>query len=177
MAWKKNFSTRRTLAFIILVGLATATIAFFFNDSILGSGKDLMNMVLFSSSKHISFATMLTRVFGPVLSFNVGAAGGVFAPALAGGAAIGSYISGLAGMMGGDSNILVLAGMVGFLTGFTRTPVTSAILVLEMTDRHSVVFHLMLAALVSGLAATVVDEHSFYEHLKHSYIEETDPDH
>ncbi|MBX2907710.1 MAG: chloride channel protein [Taibaiella sp.] len=173
IAWKRKFSGGKTLLFAIVAGLITATIAFFFDDSILGSGKELMNTVLFSSDKHVTLATMLSRVIGPVLSFNVGAAGGVFAPALASGAAIGSFISGLAGMVGANSNMLVLAGMVGFLTGVTRTPVTSAILVLEMTDRHSVVFHLMLAALVSGLAATAVDQHSFYEQLKNHYLEET----
>jgi H+/Cl- antiporter ClcA len=62
--------------------------------------------------------------------------------------------------------------MVGFLTGVTRTPFTSAILVLEMTDRHSVIFHLMLAALVSNIAALLVDKHSLYEKLKKGYVDE-----
>jgi H+/Cl- antiporter ClcA len=61
--------------------------------------------------------------------------------------------------------------MVGFLTGITRTPFTSAILVLEMTDRHSVIFHLLLAALISNIAALIIDRHSFYEQLKKVYVE------
>ena len=60
--------------------------------------------------------------------------------------------------------------MVGLLTGVTRTPFTSAILVLEMTDRHSVIFHLMLAGMVAGLASYIIDKHSFYERLKMQYI-------
>ena len=62
--------------------------------------------------------------------------------------------------------------MVAFLTGITRTPFTSAILVLEMTDRHSVIFHLMLAGMFAGLASLLVDKHSFYDHLKHDYIKQ-----
>jgi H+/Cl- antiporter ClcA len=62
--------------------------------------------------------------------------------------------------------------MVGFLTGVTRTPFTSAILVLEMTDRHSVIFHLMLAALLSNLVSLLIDKHSLYDHLKKQYITE-----
>jgi H+/Cl- antiporter ClcA len=62
--------------------------------------------------------------------------------------------------------------MVGFLTGVTRTPFTSAILVLEMTDRHSVIFHLLIAALLSNIAALLIDKHSFYDRLKKGYIEE-----
>jgi H+/Cl- antiporter ClcA len=60
--------------------------------------------------------------------------------------------------------------MVAFLTGITRSPFTSAILVLEMTDRHSVIFHLMLAAMISSIAALLIDKKSFYDHLKHQYI-------
>jgi H+/Cl- antiporter ClcA len=70
------------------------------------------------------------------------------------------------------SNLLILSGMVGFLTGVTRTPFTSAILVLEMTDRHNVIFHLMLAGMVAGLVAMLVDKHSFYDHLKYQYSRE-----
>ncbi|MGN6477334.1 MAG: chloride channel protein, partial [Flavipsychrobacter sp.] len=82
-------------------------------------------------------------------------------------------LSGLFGVVGANANILILSGMVGFLTGVTRTPFTSAILVLEMTDRHSVIFHLMLAAMVANIAALVIDKHSLYEQLKKQYLEET----
>jgi H+/Cl- antiporter ClcA len=111
-------------------------------------------------------------MLGSIICFNTGAAGGVFAPALAAGASIGSYAASISEMMGSNANILILAGMVGFLTGVTRTPFTSAILVLEMTDRHNVIFHLMLAALLSNLAALLIDKHSLYERLKKDYVED-----
>ncbi len=107
-----------------------------------------------------------------MLSFTTGASGGVFAPALAAGASIGATISGWLHLAGSNSNLLVLSGMVGFLTGVTRTPFTSAILVLEMTDRHNVIFHLMLAGMVASLVAMPVDRHSFYDHLKFQYLRE-----
>lgn len=50
--------------------------------------------------------------------------------------------------------------MVSFLTGVTRTPFTSAILVLEMTDRHSVIFHLMLAG--GGKPCIVINRQTFF---------------
>jgi H+/Cl- antiporter ClcA len=62
--------------------------------------------------------------------------------------------------------------MVGFLTGVTRTPFTSAILVLEMTDRHTVIFHLLLAAMISNAAALLIDKHSLYDSLKYDYLED-----
>jgi H+/Cl- antiporter ClcA len=172
MKWKRSFSKTSSILFIVIAGLLIAGIAYFLNDGILGSGKTLMNSVLFTDSKHSSWDTVLARIFGPVLCFNTGAAGGVFAPSLAAGASIGAFISDLSSIAGADANLLILSGMVGFLTGVTRTPFTSAILVLEMTDRHGVIFHLMLAAMLSNMAAFLVDKHSFYEQLKKRYVEE-----
>jgi H+/Cl- antiporter ClcA len=173
MRWKKNFTRSENVLFIIGAGLAIATVAYFLNDAVLGSGKVLMNSTLFSDKKYSTWHTVLLRIGGPVLCFNTGAAGGIFAPSLAAGASIGSFVAGVFHLLGANANILILSGMVGFLTGVTRTPFTSAILVLEMTDRHSVIFHLMLAALLSNIAALLVDKYSFYEQLKKNYVEDT----
>jgi H+/Cl- antiporter ClcA len=71
-----------------------------------------------------------------------------------------------------DTNLLILSGMVGFLTGITRTPFTSAILVLEMTDRHSLIFYLMLAGMLAGIVSVLIDKHSFYDHLRVQFLRE-----
>jgi H+/Cl- antiporter ClcA len=173
MKWKRSFSKWQSVLFLLCAGLIIAGLAYFFNDEILGSGKDLMNKTLFTNQKAVSWYTVLVRITGPVIAFNTGAAGGVFAPSLAAGAAVGSFISGIFHFAGANANIIILSGMVGFLTGVTRTPFTSAILVLEMTDRHNVIFHLMLAALLSNIAALIIDKYSFYEQLKKGYLEET----
>jgi H+/Cl- antiporter ClcA len=62
--------------------------------------------------------------------------------------------------------------MTGFLTSITRSPFTSSILVLEMTNSHNVIFYIMLTALLSNLIATLVSRHSLYDHLKDQYISE-----
>jgi len=69
-----------------------------------------------------------------------------------------------------DTNVVILAGMAAFLTGVTRTPFTSAILVLEMTDRHNLIFHLMLAAMIANIVSFVIDRHSLYDRLKVEYV-------
>lgn len=172
MKWRRGMSAGQSIVFILATGLLIATIAFFANDAILGSGKELMNEALFTDRKSLPWHTVLVRIVGPVLSFNTGAAGGVFAPSLAAGASIGAWLSGVLGFVGANANILILSGMVGFLTGVTRTPFTSAILVLEMTDRHSVIFHLMVAALVANVVALLVDKHSLYDQLKQGFLSE-----
>jgi H+/Cl- antiporter ClcA len=170
--WKSSFNLRKTIWYAIVSGLLIAALAYFVNEAVLGSGKSIMNTMLFTDRKYCSWHTVLMRTLGPVICFNTGAAGGIFAPSLAAGASVGGYIASLFHFVGANANILILAGMVGFLTGVTRTPFTSAILVLEMTDRHSVIFHLMLAALLSNLAAMIIEKRSLYEELKKGYVQD-----
>jgi H+/Cl- antiporter ClcA len=166
-----RFSWQRVM-YIIFCGLLIASAAYFIDEKAMASGKDLMTTTLFTNEKHIAWYYPLLRIEGIILSFTTGGAGGVFAPSLSAGASIGSVFAGWLHLNNADSNLLILAGMVAFLTGVTRTPFTSAILVLEMTDRHNVIFHLMLAGMLSGLVSLLVDRHSFYDHLKVQYLKE-----
>ncbi len=169
--WKSTFTHKyQHVLYTIVCALIIASLAFFINRSVLGSGKELMTTTLFTANKYSSWYTPLLRIGGLIISFTTGAAGGVFAPSLSAGASIGSVIAGWFHLQATDTNLLILCGMVSFLTGVTRTPFTSAILVLEMTDRHNVIFHLMLAGMVSSLVSILIDKHSLYDHLKYQCI-------
>jgi len=170
-AWKAKFKfTHYHVLFVIGCALIMVFLAFFVNQEVLGSGKDIMEKTLFTSHKYVHWYTPLLRIGGPLFSFTTGAAGGIFAPALGAGASVGSLVASWFKVSDADTNMLILAGMVGFLTGVTRSPFTSVILVLEMTDRHNVIFHLILAGMVASLVSILIDKHSLYDHLKVQYI-------
>lgn len=177
MKWTRSLvSLPKRVLYIIGCALAIAIMAWFVGSHALGSGKEIMTHALFTDDKHLPWYMPFIRIVGPILSFTTGAAGGVFAPALTAGASVGAVMGEWFNVTGTNVNLLILAGMVGFLTGVTRTPFTSAILVLEMTDRHNVIFHLMLAGMVASLAAYLIDRHSFYDHLKMIYIHDAHHD-
>lgn len=173
LQWTGRFgSVRKRILYLIACALILSSLAFFIDPRVLGSGKEIMTHTLFTTEKQLPWYMPLMRIVGQVLSFTTGAAGGVFAPALSAGASVGSVIADWFHLTDTNTNLLILAGMVGFLTGITRTPFTSAILVLEMTDRHSVIFYLMLAGMIASMVAYLIDRHSFYDHLKLQYIKE-----
>lgn len=172
-AWKKRLKTNKAhIIFLIISALIIASLAYFVNREILGSGKEIMERTLFTNDKHEDWYVPFFRMIGPALAFTSGGAGGIFAPALSAGASIGSVISGWIHLSSNETNVVILAGMVAFLTGITRAPFTSAIIVLEMTDRHSLIFHLMLAGMVSSLISLMVSRRSLYDSLKISFLEE-----
>ncbi|AZA89619.1 H(+)/Cl(-) exchange transporter ClcA [Chryseobacterium nakagawai] len=172
--WKKKTlkTDKANVVFLIVCALIIASIAYFINREILGSGKEIMERVLFTKDKHEDWYVPILRMLGPALSFTSGGAGGIFAPALTAGASIGSVISGVIHLTPNETNVVILGGMVAFLTGITRAPFTSAIIVLEMTDRHSLIFHLMLAGMVSSIASILVSRHSLYDVLKVNFLTE-----
>ncbi|HEX3387245.1 MAG TPA: chloride channel protein, partial [Mucilaginibacter sp.] len=134
LKWKSTYKfSYQHIAYVVCCSLLLVGMAYFVSYDAIGSGKDIMQRVLFTSDKYSVWYTPLLRVAGTMLSFTTGAAGGIFAPALGAGASIGSAVSGWFHLSETDTNLLILAGMVGFLTGVTRSPFTSAILVLEMT--------------------------------------------
>ncbi|MDE3234771.1 MAG: chloride channel protein [Bacteroidota bacterium] len=171
LRWKKSFKADwKTPAYVAGAAFILAAMAVFINENVLGSGKDLMTQTLFTANKHLPWYLPILKATGSFLSFTSGGAGGVFAPALSAGAGIGSVMASWFNETDANTNLLILAGMVAFLTGVTRTPFTSAILVLEMTDRHDIIFHLMLSGMIASFVSIIVDKHSLYEHLKHEYV-------
>lgn len=169
--WKKTFTTTRNHVFAILIfSLTFASVYYFLNRSVIGAGKDVVENLLFINNKDVSFTLVVSRFAGPILSFGSGGAGGIFAPSLSAGGSLGAFIAFVSNISSEYTNVLILAGMVGFLTGVTHSPFTSAILVLEMTDRHSVIFYLMLAGMFAYLVSMLVDKKSVYEHLKEDYL-------
>ena len=172
--WKKRKlkTDGSNVIFLMICALIIASVSYFISKEILGSGKEITERVLFTDDKHEDWYVPILRILGPALSFTSGGAGGIFAPALTAGASIGSVISGFINLSPNETNVVILAGMVAFLTGITRAPFTSAIIVLEMTDRHSLIFHLMLAGMISSILSILVSRHSLYDALKINFLHE-----
>ena len=83
-----------------------------------------------------------------------GVPGGVFGPSLSLGAGVGADVAWLTDAR--QVQALIAIGMAGFLAAVTQTPITAMIIVMEMTDGHSMVLSLMGCALVASLLSRMV---------------------
>jgi len=166
---KKNYLK---IIYIVICGLIISGLAILVDFRTFGSGKDIMVSTLFSDQKKIEWYIPFLRMVGPIFSFSAGAAGGIFAPSLSAGATIGAVLAEWFHLSNPETNLIILCGMTGFLTSITRSPFTSSILVLEMTNSHNVIFYIMLTALFSNLVAVSLSRRSLYEHLKEQYLSE-----
>jgi H+/Cl- antiporter ClcA len=157
---RKRLSLKNQFVVAALVGVTLAFFYYFMGSRAIFSGKESINFVLFDSGP-LTISECAARFFAPLLSSSTGIAGGIFSPSLSAGASIGGLIAHFF-----DPSLRTMLGlscMIGFLTGVTHTPITSFVLVLEMTDRHSAIFPMMLAAVFSSLGAKLLHHNSFYE--------------
>jgi H+/Cl- antiporter ClcA len=106
-------------------------------------------------------------MLGYVIIFS--AIAGIFASSLSTGSILGHLLLNFFDL-DGNNKLLILVTMIGLLTGVTRAPFTSSILVLEMTNSHSAIFFFILAGLISSVTARLIDKMPLYKRLEISYL-------
>jgi H+/Cl- antiporter ClcA len=96
-----------------------------------------------------------------------GAPGGIFAPSLATGAGVGAVFAHVGlGVAGRDAVVL---GMTSYLSGVVQAPLTSAVILMEMTRDPALVGPLLLAALLARWASSWIMHEPIYHLLSKSW--------
>ena len=95
------------------------------------------------------------------------AQGPIFAPSLATGAGLGAAAARLGlGVAGRDAVVL---GMTAYLSGVVQAPLTSAVILMEMTRDPGLVGPLMLAALLGRWASGLISPEPIYHVLARNW--------
>jgi CBS domain-containing protein len=102
-------------------------------------------------------ALCLLKLVATVASYSSGGSGGIFAPSLFIGAMLGGVVGAVdAALLGHDARSLgafALVGMGAAFAGIIRAPITSVLIIVEMTGSYGLVLPLMISnALAYGLA-------------------------
>jgi chloride channel protein, CIC family len=109
------------------------------------------------------------KFFATIFSYSSGGAGGIFAPTLFIGAMLGGamgYLDVLA--FGHESNTIgafALVGMGAFFAGVIRSPMTSVLIIFEMTGGYGLILPLMLANMSAYTLARKLRPSGIYEAL------------
>jgi CIC family chloride channel protein len=140
-----------------LGGLAIGAIAVF-RPEIMGVGYTTVNQAL-NQSLPLQLLLMLAvlKIAGTIISYATGTAGGIFAPSLFIGAMVGGslgwVVNALFPSITAGHGAYALVGMGAVFAGIIRTPMTSVIIIFEMTQDYNIILPLMVANMVSlGIA-------------------------
>ena len=131
-----------------------------------GIGYSTINEIL-TQSINITNALWLLglKLVFIVLFIRAGAYGGTFAPALVLGAFLGFIFASSISMLFGinlDPVVFALVGMGGVLAGINSIPMTSILLVFEMTNDYKFILPLMLVSVISHLVVLYIRKGSVY---------------
>ncbi len=108
------------------------------------------------------------KLLATVGSYLSGIPGGLFAPTLATGAGLGID---LAGWFPGVSVAAVtLLGMVAYFTGVVQTPITAFVIVMEMTDNHTMLLPLMASAFIASTVSKLICPEPIYRALARAFL-------
>jgi CIC family chloride channel protein len=178
LALRKRFSrlhvlpgwARPAVGGLVTGGLAVLALAVFGAGGIIGGGYAMLASAL---SGKVAFDVLLglcaMKLVATVASYSSGGAGGIFAPALFMGGMLGGAIGYLdvAVFDNPSSSIaaFALVGMGAVFAGVIRAPITSVLIIIEMTNGYSLILPLMIANMSAYVLARALRPTPIYEAL------------
>lgn len=112
---------------------------------------------------------VVAKLLAMAVGYSFGGCGGVFAPLLFVGGMTGYFLGGLARLWvpitPADQIVLAVVGMSACLGAVVRAPLTSMLIVFEMTHQFTLVPSLLLATVVSQATARLAGRLNFYDAL------------
>ncbi len=150
--------------------LAAAALYFMGTSGVTGGGYEVLSQSLTGTmALKVMAALCLMKLTATVFSYASGGAGGLFAPALFIGAMLGGSIGyldiGIFGHPESEIGAFALVGMGAVFAGIIRAPITSVLIIFEMTGSYGLILPLMLANMTSYVIAKRYDALPIYEAL------------
>lgn len=153
----------------LFCGVVTAGIALATAGMTTGTGYEITKSFMNDPEKTLPLFYPFAKILATFFSYASGMAGGIFAPSLSIGAGLGSTMAQVAEFA--DLKVCGLLGMAAFFTGVVQAPITAVIIVMEMTDQHSLIIPLLLAAFIASGVARMIMPRSLYHFLAQQRFE------
>ena len=162
------------LVFAAICGLIVAVLGLMTDGTVYGTGYQPTRLTLESDTTFLVWYYGAAKFIATLVSTLSGIPGGLFAPTLSVGAGIGDNVYALFPGLAPHGAIIILV-MAAYLSGVTRSPLTSFIITMEMTGSHQMLLSLMAVSLLASLVSKYVSPEPLYHALakKFEYVPET----
>lgn len=155
------------IRFAAACGFGVALLGVLTDGSVFGTGYDVTRQTL-EDRGAISWYFGAAKMVATLLSSVSGIPGGLFAPSLAAGAGLGDNLAALFPALAPHSAIVILV-MAAYLSGVTREPITSFIIMMEMTDSRQMLLPLMAATVIASGVSKLICRIPLYQALAENY--------
>jgi CIC family chloride channel protein len=132
-----------------------------------GVGYESITDVLFDQlAFQVVIGLFAVKLLATILTLGAGGSGGIFAPSLFMGAMLGGAFGQVAHQLfpqvTAPAGAYALVGMAAFFSGAAHAPVTSILILFELTGDYRIILPLMLATVVSTLVSRALSQESIY---------------
>lgn len=148
-------------------GLAIAILGFLSGNLTYGTGYNEAREII-ASGEAAGIGYPFYKFLATVASYLSGIPGGIFAPSLAAGAGAGADLAQLVPQI--SPQVLIMLGMVGYFVGVVQTPLTGFIIVMEMTNNHSLLLPLMATAFIAFGISRLICPEPVYQALARPFL-------
>ncbi|MBN8890141.1 MAG: chloride channel protein [Rhodospirillales bacterium] len=162
-----RFVMEHPAAFAVLCGLVLAAIGIASGGSTYGTGY-VQARSLVEGTSHLAWSFAPLKLLATLVSYLSGIPGGIFAPSLAVGAGLGDWLSHL--VPGAPVGAVVLLGMVAYFAGVTQAPITSTVIVMEMTDNQRMTIPLLATAMLAFGISRLICRRPLYGALARRFL-------
>jgi CIC family chloride channel protein len=150
-------------------GLAAGVLALYSAD-VLGAGYAAVELALHGQlSGTAMFILLILKLAATVVCYSSGNAGGIFGPSLFLGAMLGggfgSLLHGWLPATTAPAGAYALVGMGTTFAGVIRSPITSVVMIFELTRDYNIIVPLMISNLVAYVVARAISHTPIYEAL------------
>lgn len=150
----------------ILLSLGLLVVAFISQADVTGPGNRVAQVLVDGKFENWAIFFPLEKIAATLLTYWSGIAGGIFAPCLSIGSAVGSDI---AHWLGIPVASCAMMGMAAFLSGTIQAPITSFVIIFEMTGHHDMLLPIMLSSLLAFMVARLLGAQHLYKSLSENY--------
>lgn len=157
--------SRHPVVFAAACGFAVALAGLLSGGVSWGTGYGPAKALIEGASEPLWFAP--AKFIATLATTISGIPGGVFAPSLSVGAGLGGLLAPVFPNV--PAGTVALLGMTAYFVGVVRAPLTSTIIVMEMTNSHSMLIALLASALIADGVARLVSKERLYHGLSRNF--------
>ncbi|MBN9554625.1 MAG: chloride channel protein [Alphaproteobacteria bacterium] len=165
-AWTRVAPLRRALLLAGACGLTVALCGLASGGATYGTGYDAARGAIEGHMLAADYAPL--KFLATLASTLSGIPGGLFAPSLSVGAGMGEIVAHLLGVHAVGA--IVLLGMAGYFSGVVQAPITSFVIIGEMSGADGMVIPLMLAAVIAYGVSKMFQRQSLYHALAQNFL-------
>ncbi|MDR0934396.1 MAG: chloride channel protein, partial [Burkholderiaceae bacterium] len=164
----RQFVISHPYIFAAICGLLVAILGLMTNGMVFGTSYLPTKITLGADKSLFEWYYGVCKFLATLLSTLSGIPGGLFAPTLSVGAGLGENLSSLFPGIAPHGAIIILV-MAAYLSGVTRSPLTSFVITMEMTGSNHMVLSLMITSLLASYISRFVAPVPLYHALAEQF--------